>query len=390
MSRKKKKDDQIQQETGSVVKRREFIKGAGAAAAIGSLSANKAKATGTGGGPMQGRSPVLDGSPLVNIWRHGSKMETTTAFVDKVLGWPKLGEIAPVAMYDAGSVIIGFFIPETEQKRVGSADDSASSDTQKGGPSADSVQTSVRAALPTCSAKDLEPANFSANNLASDILILPDELKLDVIRPEGRMAFVAAVKAEAGTILPVLDNDGNLFSYYNPSQSVLSSTSGERIRGIKKKFSAQGRQSSNQTTSPVVSISLMASNFERSTRFYRDTLGLRTLGPRGSEARFDVGSLVLAIKPEPATGLVNLLNRSGRLRGDTFAFHTKDIKGTMQTLQRRGVDFPYGIESSATGDVAYFSDPDGYHLGLWQPSGKHKGIDFYPALNRILKDAGAA
>ena len=74
---------------------------------------------------------------------------------------------------------------------------------------------------------------------------------------------------------------------------------------------------------------------------------------------------------------------------DSLVFHVRDIEETMEALRRRGVEFPNGIEKSSTGPLAYFNDPDGHLLAIWQAPARHtpdQSIDFHPVLKRILNE----
>ena len=132
------------------------------------------------------------------------------------------------------------------------------------------------------------------------------------------------------------------------------------------------------------------SDLATSCRFYGETLGLTPLERSDTTAKFDMGQVILTLHREPTNMLVRLLRNSGRLMGDWVVFHVDDIKGTTAALQSRSVTFPAGIESSLIGDIAYFTDPDGYSLNVWKPSGRTKMIDFNPALQRMLRDKNAA
>ncbi len=99
--------------------------------------------------------------------------------------------------------------------------------------------------------------------------------------------------------------------------------------------------------------------------------------------------MTLTIQAEPIYGLVYSLKRGRQLLTDWIIFHVKDISAAVQKLEGRGVAFPTGIDSSEDGQTAYFQDPDGHSLALWQPppeEGTDLKINFFPALHRILSE----
>jgi hypothetical protein len=75
---------------------------------------------------------------------------------------------------------------------------------------------------------------------------------------------------------------------------------------------------------------------------------------------------------------------------DQLIFHTPDIQAETLNLTNLGVQFPLGIETSiSSGQVAYFNDPDGHNLWLWQPPQQfdpQMPIDYFPVLQRILQE----
>ena len=123
---------------------------------------------------------------------------------------------------------------------------------------------------------------------------------------------------------------------------------------------------------------------KKSQAFYGKVLGLRTLQRSKSEVKFDTRSVILSIRPEPAVNLLRSLSEAGRLNGDWIAFHVKDIRAASEALAKEGVKFPRGIEESAHGLVAYFNDPDGHSLSLWQPPSQPAAINYFPQMDRIL------
>ncbi|HUM07135.1 MAG TPA: VOC family protein [Terriglobales bacterium] len=92
--------------------------------------------------------------------------------------------------------------------------------------------------------------------------------------------------------------------------------------------------------------------------FYRDTLGL----PLVSEdfvARFDLDGVLIELVPVPP-GSVVPGNGNARL-----CFAVRDLAETLDQLHARGVKTT-AIRIKRGGKLAFFRDPDGNELSLWE------------------------
>jgi predicted enzyme related to lactoylglutathione lyase len=124
----------------------------------------------------------------------------------------------------------------------------------------------------------------------------------------------------------------------------------------------------------------MVSDLDNSHEFYGGVLGLTT----DASCAFVCGRVTIQLRRESAIGLVKSLNRMQRLMGDWAVFHVTDIETTAARLENRGVRFPSGIEDSQSGRIAYFNDPDGHSLNLWQPPGEPTEMNYFPVLTRLI------
>jgi predicted enzyme related to lactoylglutathione lyase len=106
-----------------------------------------------------------------------------------------------------------------------------------------------------------------------------------------------------------------------------------------------------------------AQNMESAIAFYRDTLGL-PLVSRDFVARFDIDGVLFEIVPSPA-GHTPCGPGNARL-----CFQTRDIYGTAAELKKRGVNIT-PVKSEAGGLLAFFHDPEGNELCLWQYTTQH-------------------
>ena len=113
-------------------------------------------------------------------------------------------------------------------------------------------------------------------------------------------------------------------------------------------------------------------NMEASIVFYRDVLGL-PLVSQDYVARFDLdGVLVELVPAPPEAGVLG----SGNAR---LCFAVSDLKETAEQLHARGITTS-AIEHKKGGELAFFRDPDGNQLCLWQ-------YDHVEAANELVKSA---
>jgi len=113
-------------------------------------------------------------------------------------------------------------------------------------------------------------------------------------------------------------------------------------------------------------------NMEASVAFYRDTLGL-PLTSRDYVARFELDGVLIELVPAPA-GTVFPGNGNARL-----CFGVADLEETTEALHALGIQTSK-IEHKKGGDLAFFRDPDGNELCLWQ-------YDKAEGLNELVKSA---
>lgn len=108
-----------------------------------------------------------------------------------------------------------------------------------------------------------------------------------------------------------------------------------------------------------------ARDLERSIAFYREKLGL-PLVSRDFVARFDIDGVLFELVPAPKSEAVS---GTGNAR---LCFQVKEIKEAVAQLKDKGVEISE-IKSEPGGRLAFFKDPDGNELCLWQyTNGRHK------------------
>lgn len=100
------------------------------------------------------------------------------------------------------------------------------------------------------------------------------------------------------------------------------------------------------------------SDMEKSIAFYRDTLGF-PLKSRDYVARFSIDGVLFELVPNPPGAA---LPGTGNAR---LSLGVTDIQQAARDLNARGVATT-PVKAEPGGLLAYFKDPDGNELCLWQ------------------------
>ena len=148
---------------------------------------------------------------------------------------------------------------------------------------------------------------------------------------------------------------------------------------------------------PLAAIWLYCKNTNESKRFYKDVVGLKLIDEEDGEnpgLHFDLGNIRLSLlpkaevkgekaeaKPAPSDHLVFLVESA--------------IEAVQADLVKRGVKMrTKKIIEDSLGKTAWFSDPDGHLIYLWQPprrdsknfKGVEKLVKHYESVSRALVD----
>ena len=119
-------------------------------------------------------------------------------------------------------------------------------------------------------------------------------------------------------------------------------------------------------------IAIIASDYERSKRFYTQVLGLRVVGEAYREAR-DSWKLDLALPDGTQIELFSFPSPPSRpsrpeacgLRH--LAFEVADVEATATELQANGVDVePLRVDEFTGRRFTFFADPDGLPIELYE------------------------
>jgi catechol 2,3-dioxygenase-like lactoylglutathione lyase family enzyme len=107
-------------------------------------------------------------------------------------------------------------------------------------------------------------------------------------------------------------------------------------------------------------VSVPVTNLERSTEFYRDTLGLPEVPGDGSWPEFQLGENLTLYLIDPT----NIGQEFTSPHSAHIALRVPDVEETRQALQARGVEFDGETFDTGVCHMAFFRDPDGNALML--------------------------
>lgn len=306
--------------------------------------------------------------------RLGQSLDTANQVADTV-GWPVIGvDPRDIVLVDAGNAIVGFSFQILSTLAV----------TSGGSCSGDlTFQEPVLYSASLASAFE-----FASASVDADAEKAARHLEFEPSLARGRTSTGDSGRRR----LHWSDINGNLVSFVQFDEAGLKGKRGNHYRRLLELRGFQlgkGGKGGFDNPAPLVGVTLLVTDLERSRRFYEEGLGLTVVDADRDDVTFDAGNIVLRLRPEPTLGLVRGYRKSRELR-DQISFYTPDIDREVADLTSRGIAFPYGIERTiSAGALAKFQDPDGYNLWLWQPQpGYIEGmpIDYFPVLSRILKE----
>jgi catechol 2,3-dioxygenase-like lactoylglutathione lyase family enzyme len=267
---------------------------------------------------------MLSGAFVPMLFRRVEGAEPARAFAARVLGWPELGD----GVYDAGNALVGFGVQATEM-----------------GPG-------------VCSRENLRPVATGLNP-ASELRVAAADFDGAVRRVAGALG----VPWETLSASVRHDREGCSLSFHDATGNLTT-----LLRPLRRPRAARpGGPLPDADVPAVVEVALQVADLARSLRFYCEVLGVPALRLTPRQACLDAGPLVLALVAEEEPGTVADLRRRGALR-DSVIFRVAGLQAEVDALAARGVAFPLGVEECSTARrKAFFFDPDGHRLVLWEP-----------------------
>jgi predicted enzyme related to lactoylglutathione lyase len=108
-------------------------------------------------------------------------------------------------------------------------------------------------------------------------------------------------------------------------------------------------------------VTIMVSSMDRALAFYEKILGLDLKGKYGSKyAEVQVNGFIIGLH-------LRNYESSASLSNNLFVgFMVENLENSVANLKSKGVEFSTEIEEGVAGKFAYFADPDGNPLYLWQ------------------------
>jgi catechol 2,3-dioxygenase-like lactoylglutathione lyase family enzyme len=106
-------------------------------------------------------------------------------------------------------------------------------------------------------------------------------------------------------------------------------------------------------------VSVPVTDLERSTAWYRDTLGLPQIG-EGAWPEFQLGENVSLYLIDPT----NIGREFSGPNHGSIALRVPDVEETKRELEGRGIEFGGDVFDTGICHMAFFADPDGNALML--------------------------
>ena len=110
-------------------------------------------------------------------------------------------------------------------------------------------------------------------------------------------------------------------------------------------------------------LTIMVSDLNKAVTFYVETLGLPLKEKYGSKyAELQLNGFVIGLHLTDSDQTSRICHSKSMFVG----FRVEDLENAVANLQSKGVIFSTEIEDGVAGKFAYFEDPDGNPLYLWQ------------------------
>jgi catechol 2,3-dioxygenase-like lactoylglutathione lyase family enzyme len=109
-------------------------------------------------------------------------------------------------------------------------------------------------------------------------------------------------------------------------------------------------------------VSVPVTDVERSTAFYRDTLGLEQVGA-GQWPEFQLGENISLYLLDPT----NIGQEFKGPHTSSVALRVPDVEEARKELEARGIEFNGDTFDTGVCHMAFFSDPDGNAIMLHRP-----------------------
>jgi catechol 2,3-dioxygenase-like lactoylglutathione lyase family enzyme len=117
----------------------------------------------------------------------------------------------------------------------------------------------------------------------------------------------------------------------------------------------------------LFAVCLLVEDFEKSLKFYKDTLGLKIKSQEGTQfAGFDLKGTEMAIFQKDGATAMFPKKHMGNGGGVVVGYHVENLNKACKELKAKGVDIFEGPKTTPWGQkVAYFKDPDN---NIWEVS----------------------
>ncbi len=316
--------------------------------------------------------------PVAICVNRGGQSLDTAKMVAEAVGWPIIGvDPRDLLLVDAGNAIVGLGFQIVSALTISDPSITGSCGGDPAFSTASTTDPTIASSLEFASVSIDADAEKAARHL---------ELSTATVARNKRAGSAGTQR------LQWTDVNGNLFTFVQFEEEGLKGKRGAYYKKILELRGFElGKRGGLDNTLPLVGVTLLVSDLDRSRSFYEGQLGLKVVDADRDDVSLDAGNIILRLRPETSTGMVRRYRQSQSLR-DQFSFYTPDIRAEAANLVGQGVGFPRGIEWTISGGgLAKMPDPDGYNLWLWQPQPRFvegMPIDYTPVTSRILKEQG--
>ncbi len=116
----------------------------------------------------------------------------------------------------------------------------------------------------------------------------------------------------------------------------------------------------------LFAVCLLVNDFEKSFKFYKETLGLKVKSQEGKFANFKLGETELAVFQKDEAIAMFPKEHMGSGGGVSIGFQVDNVERTCKELKSKEVEIFEGPKKTPWGqEVAYFKDPD---ANIWEIS----------------------
>src|SRR5262249_36704022 len=233
---------------------------------------------------------ALRNSPIVMAWRRVSNLDEADRFA-KVANWARVGDNKYARIYDAGTLLVGYWVQEKFVSVV-AKDAGVQPDELKG--------KLIAAAANKCGGASFDKFAL-VSNPATHFVGTPADFQ-GAVNKLGRALELppAIVRSETGQSVSFVDSDGNFSGLFRPGGTALSGRLGDKLKVLMKRGTLGGPTRATAARGRLVGFDPLVSDLPQAQKFFGDVLSIKPLTSSRTETRFDAGPVILHPRQGPA------------------------------------------------------------------------------------------